>query len=245
MARSKNIFTRVEKKYVITDKQLDAITPVLLEHMKQDEYGLSTICSVYYDTPDRRIIRASINAKAYKEKLRMRCYGLPNENSRTFVELKKKYKGIVYKRRIDMPYSEAIAFLSGESAGPDVQIAKEIKYALGHYPGIRPAIAIFCERIALFDRADENLRLTIDRDLRYRMDDVDLMHGSYGTPLLPKDKFIMEIKTAFSMPLWLVHLLDEHNIYPGKFSKYGTAFNMELEKALTTGESALTPKKAH
>lgn len=244
MPRSKNIFTRVEKKYIITDKQLNAITPVLLEHMQQDEYGLSTICSVYYDTPDMRIIRASIAAKDYKEKLRLRCYGLPQADSNAFVELKKKYKGIVYKRRIQLPYSTAVDFLSGVGPVPDDQIGREIAYALKFYPHIRPAIAIFCERIALMDREDENLRLTVDRDLRYRMDDMDLTHGAHGTRLLPKGQYVLEIKTAFSMPLWLVHLLDQNAIYPGKFSKCATAFNIELGKALETGESALIRKIA-
>ena len=230
MAKSKNIFTRVEKKYVITKAQLDAMLPTLNEHMHEDEYGLSTVCSTYYDTPDMRLIGASIIAKTYKEKLRLRCYGEPSEDANAFVELKKKFKGIVYKRRIIMPYRDAIAFLSGKSPGPNDQIAREIAYTLSYYPNLRPAINIFCERIAYEDNEDENLRLTVDRNLRYRMDDLDLTHGTHGTPLLPENRFILEIKTAFSMPLWLVHLLDENNVYPGKFSKYGTAFNMELEK---------------
>lgn len=236
MAKSKNIFTRVEKKYVITKAQLDAMLPVLSEHMHEDEYGLSTICSTYFDTPDMRLIGASIIAKTYKEKLRLRCYGEPREDSTAFVELKKKFKGIVYKRRIQMPYKDALAFLNGETPGPNDQIAREIAYTLRYYPNLRPAINIFCERIAYEDNEDENLRLTVDRNLRYRMDDLDLTHGTHGTPLLPEDRFILEIKTAFSLPLWLVHLLDENKVYPGKFSKYGTAFNMELEKKLAAGE---------
>ena len=129
-----------------------------------------------------------------------------------------------------MPYNDAIAFLNGETRGPNDQIAREIAYALSYYPDLKPAINIFCERTAYEDNEDENLRLTVDRNLRYRMDDLELLHGTHGTPLLPEDRFILEIKTAFSMPLWLVHLLDENKVYPGKFSKYGTAFNMELEK---------------
>lgn len=236
MAKSKNIFTRVEKKYVVTKTQLDAMLPVLNERMCEDEYGISTICSTYFDTPDMRLIGASLIAKIYKEKLRVRCYGEPTDDSIAFVELKKKYDGIVYKRRIQMLYKDAMAFLRGETPCPNDQIAKEIAYTLRYYPNIKPAVNIFCERIALVDGEDENLRLTVDKNLRYRMNDLELTHGTHGTPLLPEDRFVLEIKTAFSMPLWLVHLLDENKVYPGKFSKYGTAFNMELEKKLAAGE---------
>lgn len=227
MARSNNIFTRVEKKYSITDRQYAAIEPMLFDRMHIDEFGLSTVCSVYFDAPDNRIVRASIDKPVYKEKLRLRCYGVPDPDSEAFIELKKKYKGIVYKRRIFMPYEEAVAFLSGHAPMPDDQIAREIAYALKIYPDIAPAAAIFCERIALYDNDDENLRITIDSNLRYRVDDMDLTHGTHGNPLLPADKHILEIKTAFSMPLWLTKLLDDNSIYPSSFSKYGTAYRME------------------
>ncbi len=237
MAKSKNIFTRVEKKYIVSQRQLDALMPALLQHMHADEYGLSTISSIYFDTPDMRLISASIIAKAYKEKLRLRCYGTPTPDSLSFVELKKKYDGIVYKRRISMPYKDAMEFLTGAAPAPGDQISREIAYALSYYPGIRPAMDIFCERTAYVHDGDENLRLTVDGNLRYRATELDLLNGTHGTPLLPADKYILEIKTAFSMPLWLVHLLDENKVYPGKFSKYGTAFNMELQKKLAAGSA--------
>lgn len=227
-----SVFTRVEKKYLITSRQLDALTPVLLEHMHGDKYGLSTVCSMYFDTPDMRIIRASIDAKTYKEKLRLRCYGVPNDNSKAFVELKKKLDGVVYKRRFTMPYAEAMAYLTGGGERDESQIAREVDYFLRFYPGIRPALDIFCERIALFDNEDPNLRLTVDRDIRYRVHDLDLACGSHGTPITEEDTFVLEIKTQYAMPLWLTHLLDRNGVYPHKFSKFATAFNMELERRL-------------
>lgn len=235
MGQNKNIFTRVEKKYVITDKQYSAIIDVFMEHMKTDKFGVNTICSIYYDTPDMRIIRASILKPVYKEKLRVRCYGVPNDNSETFIELKKKYKGVVYKRRIGMTYAEHIRFFNGDFSmlkEKDQQIGREIAYALNFYPGISPAYAIFCERLALFDKTDDSLRLTIDKNLRYRIDDFDLRHGSAGKLLLPEDRFVMEIKTAFAMPLWLTELLDKNKIYPRSFSKFGTAYEIELKNKL-------------
>ncbi len=230
----KSIFNRVEEKYMITEDQLQAITPTVLRYMHGDEFGLSTICSLYFDTPDMRIIRASIDARknSYKEKLRLRCYGIPTDDSASFVELKKKYLGTVYKRRFQMPYRSAMNFLTGHAPAPDTQMGREVAYFLDFYPGIRPTIDIFCERIALFGNDDDDLRLTVDRDLRYRMDDLDLRKGSEGSPIIDKGLYIMEIKASGAFPLWLTELLDRYRIYPRKFSKYRTAFNLELAERL-------------
>ena len=230
--KESGIFSRTEKKYLLTTAQAEELLPVLKEHMHGDKYGKSTVCSMYFDTPDFRIIRASIDAKAYKEKLRVRCYGVPSASDPTFVELKKKYLGVVYKRHFTMPYGEAMAFLTGGAPAPDTQMGREVEYFLRFYPGIRPAIIICCERLALFDDADPGLRLTFDSGLRYRMRDLDLSRGSHGDPIVDPDLVVMEIKTPSAMPLWLTRALDERDIFPQKFSKYATAFNLELEKRL-------------
>ncbi|MCR5689349.1 MAG: polyphosphate polymerase domain-containing protein [Clostridiales bacterium] len=227
---ARGIFNRTEKKYIITQQQADELMPVLLRHMHGDKNGKSTVCSMYFDTPDMRVIRASIDAKAYKEKLRVRCYGVPTAQTRTFVELKKKYLGVVYKRRFEMTYGDAMAFLVNGEPGPDTQMGREVEYFLRFYPGIRPAIDIFCERLALFGNDDENLRVTFDSDLRYRMSRLDLSRGTDGEPIIPANKLIMEIKTSTSMPVWLTGAIDELHIYPQKFSKVATAFTNELEK---------------
>ena len=230
----KSIFNRIEEKYMITEDQLEAITPTVLHYMHGDKFGLSTIASLYFDTPDMRIIRASIDApkNTYKEKLRLRCYGIPSDDSPSFVELKKKYLGTVYKRRFEMPYLRAMAFLTGSAPAPDTQMGREVAYFLEFYPGIRPTIDIFCERIALFGNDDEDLRLTVDRDLRYRMDELDLRKGSRGDPIIDRSLYIMEIKATGAFPLWLTELLDRNGIYPRKFSKYRTAFEHELAERL-------------
>ena len=225
-------FNRTEKKYLITAQQADELLPALLKHMHGDKHGRSTVCSMYFDTPDMRIIRASIDAKAYKEKLRVRCYGVPSADTRTFVELKKKYLGVVYKRRFEMRYSDAMDFLVRGGNAPDTQMGREVEYFLRFYPGVRPAIDIFCERIALFGNDDEELRVTFDGNLRYRMSRLDFANGTEGEPIIPEDKLVLEIKTPSAMPLWLTALLDERRIFPQKFSKYATAFNKELEKRL-------------
>lgn len=228
MARSKSVFRRVEKKYIVNDEQLHSIMPELMKYMREDEYGISTVCSLYFDTPDRRLIRTSMEKPVYKEKLRLRCYRVPNDDSEVFLELKKKYKGIVYKRRVAMTYSQAMRFVRcTECPDNSNQILKEITWTLKYYGNLEPSMALFCERFALRGNDDDNLRITFDKRLRYRTHDLELSKGSHGELLLPADKYIMEIKTAFSMPLWLTKLLDENNIYPVSFSKYGTAYRLE------------------
>jgi len=185
----------------ITDKQFAAMLPVLLQHMHVDSYGKSTVSSIYFDTADMRLIRASIEHPIYKEKLRLRCYGTPSAESNAFIEL-------------------------------------EIDYALRFYPELRPSFGIFCERTAYAENGVGDLRLTIDENLRYRTHNLDLLSGTYGDPILPAGKCIMELKTPHTLPLWLAALLDEHRIFPTSFSKYATAYNIELNRILSQKRGA-------
>ena len=242
-------FKRTEKKYLMSASEYRSLIGRIGKYLVPDEYGKSTICSAYLDTPDHRIVRSSIEARNYKEKLRLRCYRTPGDHDTALVELKKKYKGIVYKRRIEMEYASAVAFLSGESCdSPQVetQIGKEISYFLKFYEGIRPSYALFCERTALIGRDDPTLRLTIDANLRYRRTDLDLRLGTHGQDLLPPGHYVMEIKTPLAMPLWMTGLLDKNRIFPSPFSKFGTAYTMELREELEGGHchnSSILPEE--
>ena len=90
-------FERYEKKYCLTLSQQRFLLERMMPYMKKDEYGEYTICNIYYDTDDFRLIRASLEKPVYKEKLRVRSYGVPQADGRVFVELKKKFDGVVYK----------------------------------------------------------------------------------------------------------------------------------------------------
>ena len=89
---------------------------------------------------------------------------------------------------------------------------------------------IACEREAWFDEAHPDLRLTFDRNIRYRENELRLDRGSAGIHLLPKDTVLLEIKTAGAMPLWLADALAAERILPGSFSKYGAAYLRTLEE---------------
>jgi len=228
------IFRRKEIKYLLDQKKYEEILGVIEKHMQCDEYGNSLICSVYFDTPDFRLIRDSIQKPTtYKEKLRLRCYGIPDDDSKAFAELKKKYKGIVYKRRVKLPYAQALEWLSTDTAAPEEgQIWREIDYFKSFYKNLYPAIMIAYERVAYYSTEDEGLRVTFDRNIRYRFNDTDLRLGCDGDVLLGDGMYLMEIKIPSAMPLWLSGALAERGIYPASYSKYGNAYTKKILKKL-------------
>ena len=190
-----------------------------------DKYGESNICNIYFDTPNFRIIRNSIEKPVYKEKLRLRCYGTPDDQSKCFLEIKKKYKGIVYKRRISSNYSDGYQYLTDKFDNiPESQIKDEIEFFKKFYEHPKEKADIFYRRLAFYDKEDCNIRITFDRDIKYRFYDLDLKNGIFGKKLLPEDKVIMEIKTSGAVPLWIAKMLDELKVYPVPFSKYGNAY---------------------
>ncbi len=218
------IFRRVEKKYRLSPAQRDALLALIGEHLTPDAHGRSTICSLYLDTPDHLIIRNSINARAYKEKLRIRSYGTPGLDDPVFLEIKKKYKGVVYKRRERMTLRQAMAYVERGERPCDTQIMREIDYAMRFYRQPQPAMLVAYERDAYFDAENPDLRITFDMNCRARDTNCRLEKGHQGMLLLPPDAIIMEIKTSGVMPVWLANALSQLGILPGRFSKYGAAY---------------------
>ena len=224
MPGSGRIFERTEKKYRITANQRDNLLRLIADQIEGDAYGRTTVCSIYFDTPDYRVIRASVEKPLYKEKLRLRSYGIPAADAPVYLELKKKYKGVVYKRGEKLTLSQAQAYLETGVLPKDTQIMREIDWALHAHGVLAPAILISCQREAFYSRTDKDLRITFDDTLQFRTTDLNLASGAHGQPILPDDSVIMEIKTPNAMPLWLTGALDMLCIYPGPFSKYGTAY---------------------
>ena len=225
------IFKRYEKKYLLNRESYEFIRDAISERTVPDKYSKSDVCNIYYDTPDYRIIRASIQKPVYKEKLRLRSYGVPKDNTSCFLELKKKYKGVVYKRRISEEYLKGYDYLNNTSDTiPHSQIKSEIEYFKGLYNPLQPSMNIFYKRVAFYDKNDKNVRFTFDWDIKYKNYDFDLRNGIFGKSLLNDDTFIMEIKTVGAVPLWVAEMLNKYRIYPSGFSKYGTAYLKMLEE---------------
>lgn len=221
-------FKRYEKKYLLSAAKFDRLWERMREHLVPDRFFQSTVCSVYYDSDDFSLIRHSLERPVYKEKLRLRSYGVPGPEGEVFVELKKKFRGVVYKRRVQLGAAEAEAYLAGRShpAG-DGQILREIDFFLQTHP-VSPKVFIACEREAWVDRDEPELRFTFDRNLRWRDTDLSLTAGSAGEPLLKQGEVLMEIKIPEAAPLWLAHLLSELEVFPTSFSKYGTCYRQDL-----------------
>ena len=226
----KTIFERTEKKYVITVSQKNELLSLILDRIKPDEYGKSNVNSIYYDTDDYRLIRNSIDKPVYKEKLRLRSYSVPNSDSTVFLELKKKYKGVVFKRRKTLKYSDALKYLYSHILPDNSQIMREIDWTMNFYKTLKPKMFIGYDRLAYVGKRDSNLRITFDFNLRFRTDNLSLDSGNYGESIIGNNYCIMEIKALNAMPLWLCLVLDNLKIYPSSFSKYGTAYQIVTKR---------------
>jgi SPX domain protein involved in polyphosphate accumulation len=222
------IFKRYELKYLLSKEQRMMVEQAMADHMTADVHGHSTILSLYLDTPDYRLVRRSIEKPFYKEKLRLRSYGVADPDTTVFVELKKKCDSIVYKRRIGMTEQETADYLLSHHTSADSQISREISYCLQHYEHLAPKVLLSYERDAFYGDGDPSFRITFDENILWRDYDTDLTSGVYGTPILDEGQSLMEVKTAGAIPLWLVHVLSENRIYRTSFSKYGSAYCMML-----------------
>ncbi len=230
-------FKRYEKKYLISKLQYHQLQQRFADRLTVDAYGESLICNIYFDTPNHLLIRNSLEKPVYKEKLRLRSYGTPKEGDKVFIELKKKYKGIVYKRRINLELSEAERYLyQNMTLDHPTQITKEINYFLQYYQKIVPSMYISYRRIAMYGTEEPELRITFDTNILWREEELKLENGAWGYPLLEKDQMLMEIKVPGAMPLWLTHILDELKIYPTSFSKYGMGYLQSLQRKEETKE---------
>ena len=223
-------FKRIEKKYLLDKVQYYAMLDGIAKYMEPDLYTNYAIGNVYYDTYDYELIRSSLEKPVYKEKLRVRSYGTPADSDRVFVELKKKFDGVVYKRRITMSAEDAAdSLLCGHIDRTD-QISKEINWFL-HTRNIYPMAFIGYDREAYAGIEDPNLRLTFDTNLRGRSWDLDLREGTSGMYILPRETILMEIKIPGSAPIWLSRLLSENRIFDSSFSKYGTYYKQLIGAA--------------
>lgn len=219
------VFRRHELKYILTRVQKETILESMQSHMHLDKYGRTTIRNIYFDTDNYRLIRRSIEKPDYKEKLRVRSYVNQLSDGKVFVELKKKYDKVVYKRRMTMQEEDAFAWLLGEaSCKENTQIAREIEYFRQYYGDLRPSLFLSYEREAYACNEGSDLRITFDENVICRQEEMTMQSEADGSFVLEEDKVLMEIKCSGGMPMWLVEILSKEKIYKTSFSKYGTAY---------------------
>lgn len=219
------VFKRYELKYMLTFEQKQRILEAMKPYMQLDKYGRTTIRNVYFDTDTYLLIRRSIDKPEYKEKLRMRSYAKATEDSTVFVELKKKYKSVVYKRRISLPCKEAMEWVTREQhCRKYTQISDEVDYFIDYYGTLHPTVFLSYEREAFYSNDKSDFRVTFDDTILVRQEDLSLESEVYGTPILPEGMVLMEIKCSGGIPLWMTEFLSHEKIFKTSFSKYGTAY---------------------
>jgi SPX domain protein involved in polyphosphate accumulation len=217
-------FRRYEQKYHLNQFQYGELLKVLDGFAGEDHYGQTTIYSIYFDNPVFGITRKSLGKSPYKEKLRLRSYGIPRDTDSVYLELKKKFRGVTYKKRIAIPFSAVQGCLDSARGDyrTDNYIAGEIYWILRYYKP-SPQLMICYERRAFRGLENDALRITLDSNVRWRDADFDFKKGSYGNPLLGANEYLMELKVAASIPLFLTSHFARLNIFPVPFSKYRTA----------------------
>lgn len=230
-------FKRYEIKYLLTKQQKQAILQAMKPYMQLDSYGRTTIRNIYFDTNTYRLIRRSLEKPAYKEKLRIRSYQTAADDDLVFIELKKKYKSVVYKRRLTLPKRQAMNIFRYNLPIPIIsQIAKEIDYFRSYYANLHPVVFLSYEREAFYSLDGGDFRVTFDENILYRESDLSLSSEAYGIPLLGEGQTLMEIKTTGGLPLWMSHTLNRLKVFKTSFSKYGLAYQHMMTKSETDEE---------
>ncbi len=229
-----DIFKRVEKKYILNKEQYEEVKTALEDFMVEDEHGESTICNIYFDNERYDLIRQSISKPPFKEKVRLRSYNTPNLESTVFLEIKRKYNGVVSKRRIELKLEDFYR-LDDNKEFPNSQIEKELAYYFKLY-NLQPKAYISYDRTAYYDKNNRDFRVTFDDNILARTEDLQLEDGSYGKQILEDGKYIMEVKTLGSMPMCMVDLLNKFKIQPCGFSKYGEAYTQLILNANKVGQ---------
>ncbi len=222
------IFKRYEIKYFLTLRQQQELLKVMEPYMKLDDYGHTVIRNIYFDTDTYQLIRHSLEKPVYKEKLRIRSYRKADKDSTVFVELKKKYNSVVYKRRVALPEHEAIDWLCGDFHPKDSQIVEEIEYFRTFYRTLHPVCFLSYERDAFYSVGGDDFRVTFDSNIFSRENEMSLENDVWGTRLLDAGQVLMEIKTPGGIPLWMTDFLTKNHIYKTSFSKYGEAYCRDI-----------------
>ncbi|MCR5687465.1 MAG: polyphosphate polymerase domain-containing protein [Lachnospiraceae bacterium] len=231
MSGYREVFKRKEVKYLVNEEQYAGLREFFETMARPDEYGLSRINNIYYDTPDHLLVRRSLEKPLYKEKLRLRTYGETDSGTNAFIEIKKKYDGVVYKRRIPGRYEDLYGYMMNTGPDlPDTQIADEIRAFMNLYKNLVPAMSICYDRIALAGTEDKDFRVTFDSNIEWNAKCSDLRNVMPGEKLLKPGQYLMEIKVMGAVEPALARELSRLKVFPASFSKYGNGYRMMMDE---------------
>ena len=222
------IFRRTEIKYILTEEQIKSLMWLVEPYLKKDKYYKSTNCSIYFDNDSRYLAIHSLEKPLYKEKVRIRSYGVPTLNDIVFLEIKKKYNGIGSKRRIPIKLSDFNNYIQTGRLDSDSEIIKaELDNCLTRY-NLKPTMFLAYDRTSYCDKNDPTFRITFDRNVRSRNADLSLEKGDFGKKFFKNGEVVMEVKALDRYPFYFVRALSKLKIYPSSFSKYGRVTEKEI-----------------
>ncbi len=223
-------FKRVEDKYIMTKKQAARFMELCSSHLKEDTYFRYTVRSVYFDSERSDLVIRSLMKPDYKMKLRLRSYCDPQGDTPVFLETKKEFEDIIYKRRIGLSYDEAIAYLDyGIPHHVKNNTADEIDYLLNYY-NLSEKVMIAYDRECYASKTEDDVRITFDSNVRYRIDGFSMVLDGSEKRLTDEDTVVMEVKAMDRYPLWLTKTLSAMKLYRGSFSKYGKIYTENFEQ---------------
>ena len=218
------VFRRKETKYLLTPETYKQLLWLVEPYLAKDQYFKNTNCNLYFDDEHNSIAVQTLEKPLYKEKIRLRSYGVPTMDDTVFLEIKKKYNGIGGKRRVPIKLKDFYSWLNSPKtallSSENPQISAELKYLFDSY-NLRPTLYLAYDRTSYVDRNDPHFRVTFDRDVRSRTSDLNLESGDQGESFFSDGEIIMEAKAENAYPLWFVRALSKLKIYPTSFSKYG------------------------
>ena len=219
------LFDRYELKYLVHAKQAAALLDDLEPYVKRDKNagadGYYKITSLYLDSPELAAYWEKLDGEKYRRKVRVRTYGAGAADA--FIEIKQRLNLGVAKRRTKLPVAAAESTLRALCTGrhePGDAVLDEV-YVLAKTERLRPTVIVSYNRAAFFDAWRRDLRITFDRNLKYRVHDLSLQGDpTRGRWFLPPDWYVLEVKFDRILPSWLCTALNRHDLKLERISKY-------------------------
>lgn len=236
---AKEVFNRYELKYIVNKALYKELLQALQGHVFMDKHGdqdgYYMVMNLYYDTADHLFFNETVNRQQFRQKLRLRGYNHINRDSNVFLEIKKKYRGVVYKRRTLLKLPEAYAFLADTLSKKDyslydasnTQILGEVDFLKQFYQ-LEPKVIVSYDRQAFQGIHEEDLRVTFDRNLLKRETDLRIESRSDGELFMDPSLYVLEVKVNDRIPLWLSHILNDFQCWRQGYSKYTSSYNSDL-----------------
>ncbi|WP_344487955.1 polyphosphate polymerase domain-containing protein, partial [Nonomuraea monospora] len=223
-------FNRYEIKYLVDMNEAVALREEIAQRLDRDRHSGDKgygIWSVYYDTRQLRFYWEKIEGLKFRRKLRVRHYGdrfAVEDDTPVFVEIKQRVNRVTQKRRVRLPYRDALRLCNGRQMvehDPSQRAFLEEVLDLVLRLDLRPIAMTGYQRHAYMGRdADVGLRVTFDQRIRGRDRDFHLGADAENRLIVPAGKSIVEVKANDRVPYWLTDLTAKRNLQVVRVSKY-------------------------